>query len=95
MVTADEPLVDRASFNRRLVAIVTGIAYFGIGATLLWLLPDSKCDWACTVLFGLGGCYLTFLGARGRANDLNEFSAENLGGQLIAGLVLLLLSLLW
>ena len=95
MVTADEPLVDRASISRRLTAIVIGIASFGFGATLLWLLPDSKCGWACAVLFGLGGCYLTFLGARGRADDLKEFSAENLGGQLIAGLVNLLLSLLW
>lgn len=97
MVAVDESLVSRASGSRRLAAVTLGVVALGFGAAIVWLMPDNYrwCGWACAVLFVLGGCYLTFNGVRGRADDLKEFSAENLGGQLIAALVIGLLSLLW
>ncbi len=79
----------RAGVGRRLVAVAMGCVVAGLGAAAPWLTPDA-CRWAgwpCLVLFVPAGCGTAFVGARGRAADLRELSAQAFAGELVGGAI--------
>lgn len=98
---------ERAGVGRRLVAVALGVVGASAGGVAPWLLPDHCrpwwLGWACFVLFVPAGSVTAFLGARGRAADLHDFSAgrfaNEFAGELIGclavALVVGLLSLIW
>ena len=97
---------ERAGVGRRLYSVALGVAGASAGGVAPWLLPDHCpwwLGWACFVLFLPAGAVTAFLGARGRAADLHDFSAgafaSGLAGELIGWLtvavVVGLLILIW
>ncbi len=80
---------ERAGAGRRLVAVAMGCVAAGLGAAAPWLAPDNCrwAGWACLVLFVPAGCAMAFFGARGRADDLRELSAQAFAGELVGGAI--------
>lgn len=88
-----EPLPIRVGVGRRLTVIALGISLAGFGAAAPWWMPD-RCRWVgwlTAALFVPVGSIGAYLGARGRAADLEAFSARNIArgfwDELICGLV--------
>lgn len=76
---------ERAGVMRRLVIVAIGVTFAGLGGAAPWALPE-KCrwvGWVSAVLFVPAGCFVAFLGARGRAEDLREFKAAELAGGVV------------
>jgi hypothetical protein len=66
--------------GRRLTAIGMGVIAAGFGAAAPWVVPD-RClwvGWVCMALFVPVGCITAFIGVRGRATELHEFSPRQL-----------------
>ena len=104
---AEAPGDGTAGGGRRLAAVVLGVAGACAGGVAPWVLPDHCrpwwLGWACFALFVPAGTVTALLGARGRAADLDDFSAGRIAtefageliGCLIVALVVGLLCWIW
>ncbi len=89
---------ERAGVSRRLLAVGLGVPVACAAGVAPWLLPDHCrpwwLGWACFALFVPVGSVTAFLGARGRAADLRDFSAgtiaKEVAGELIGLLIVVL-----
>ena len=77
---ADLSSHERAGVARRLVVVAMAVTVAGLAGAAPWVMPD-KCrwvGWACAILMVPVGCVVAFLGVRGRAEDLREYTAGSL-----------------
>lgn len=79
----------RAGIGRRLVAVTLGVTAATYCAAGPWLVPDNCrwIAWICAALFIPVGIIVAFLGVRGRAADLEAFSARNFAGEFVNALL--------
>jgi len=97
----DDHVAERAGVGRRVFAVLVGVTVAGLGAASPWLV-ESDWRWVGWMDFGLFiliGCGTVFIGVRGRADDLREFTPVALaGGKVGAAVVavaIALLAVLW
>ena len=100
----DDHVAERAGVGRRVFAVLLGVTVAGFGAVAPWLV-ETDCRWVGWMALGVivpGGCGTVFLGARGRADDLREFTPVALAGGVVgaavaavAAVLIGLLAVLW